>query len=178
MTTAREAVLARLGSPGGDPAAEYAAIRRDYLEQHHPDVDLVELLAERVADYRAVVHVVPEGELPRALARALREGDYVIPEGVPEEWVGGIEPARRAAVWALDEAVASNILYLKGESVLASGVALKLLRATTREVRAWRRARVGKCRGCGYPVEGFTRCPECGRERECPRRGASSEAAS
>jgi len=97
MTTAREAILARLGSPDGDPAAEHAAIRREYLPQHHPDTDLVELLAERVADYRAIVHVVPEGELPRALARALREGEYVIPDGVPEEWVDAIAPERRAA---------------------------------------------------------------------------------
>ncbi|MEO3781967.1 LUD domain-containing protein [Actinocorallia sp. B10E7] len=100
MTTAREAILARLGPPGppgGDPSAEYAAIRRGYLTQHHPDADLVELLAERVADYRAVVHVVPEGELPRVLARSLREGEYVIPDGLPAAWVSRIGPDRRAA---------------------------------------------------------------------------------
>jgi L-lactate dehydrogenase complex protein LldG len=99
MTTAREAILTRLGSPGGDPAAvetEYAALRREYLQAHSPDADLVELLAERVADYRAIVHVVPEGELPRALAKALREGAYVVPDGLPPEWTSGIEPARRA----------------------------------------------------------------------------------
>ncbi|GAA2738447.1 LutC/YkgG family protein [Actinocorallia aurantiaca] len=96
MTTARDTILARLGSPDGDPAAEHAALRRDYLHEHHPDVDLVELFAERLADYQAVVHLVPEGELPRALSRALWEGGYVIPDGVPEEWVSGIEPSRRA----------------------------------------------------------------------------------
>ncbi len=96
MTTARETILGRLGSPGGDTAAEYASLRRAYLEQHHPDVDLVELLAERVADYRAIVHVVPEDELPRALAKALREGRYVIPAGLPEEWLGQIPASRRA----------------------------------------------------------------------------------
>ncbi len=96
MTTAREAILARLGSPGGDPAAEYAGLRREYLPQHHPDADLVELLAERVADYRAVVHLVPAGELPRVLAAALREGRYVIPSGLPDSWVSGIDADRRA----------------------------------------------------------------------------------
>lgn len=96
MTTAREAILARLGTPGGDPAAEYAALRRAYLRQHHPDTDRVSLFAERVADYRAIVHAVPEHELPHVLPRALREGRYVVPDGLPPAWTAGIEPARRA----------------------------------------------------------------------------------
>src|SRR5262249_52381724 len=55
--SARDDILARIGTTPGDPAAEYAAIERRYLRRHH-DTDLVELFAERVADYRAIVHRV------------------------------------------------------------------------------------------------------------------------
>ncbi|MFF5210647.1 lactate utilization protein C [Streptosporangium sp. NPDC000396] len=50
----------------------------------------VELFAERVADYRAVVHVVSEDEVAEVIAAALaRRGVTrpVVPEGLPPEWV-------------------------------------------------------------------------------------------
>jgi len=94
--TAREDILARLGtSPTGRLESDYLAINRDYLTRHH-EGDLRELLADRVAHYRAVVHVVTPEELPRALAEALREGSYVIPSGLPEEWSASIAAARQA----------------------------------------------------------------------------------
>ncbi|MGJ6960328.1 LutC/YkgG family protein [Streptosporangium sp. G11] len=49
----------------------------------------VELLAERVADYRAVVHVVDEAEAATTIAAALaRRGAVrlVVPDGLPPEW--------------------------------------------------------------------------------------------
>ncbi|GAA3208111.1 LutC/YkgG family protein [Actinocorallia longicatena] len=89
MTNARDTILGRLGRPGGDPAAAYARIERRYLDRHHDD-GLPALLAERVADYRAVVHTVTAAELPGALAAALRPGTYVIPPGLPGTWTEAI----------------------------------------------------------------------------------------
>jgi L-lactate dehydrogenase complex protein LldG len=75
--------------------SQYLAITRDYLTRHH-EGDLRELLAERVADYRAVVHLVSPEDLPRALAEAMRAGRYVIPSGLPEAWTAEIAAARQA----------------------------------------------------------------------------------
>ncbi|MDX6743874.1 LutC/YkgG family protein [Actinocorallia sp. A-T 12471] len=91
--SARDDILARLGRPEGDPDAEYRLLHRGYLERHHAD-GIVELFAERVAHYRAIVHRVDEAALPGAIAAALRPGAYVVPEGVPDSWVSSIEPSR------------------------------------------------------------------------------------
>ncbi|GAB2826892.1 LUD domain-containing protein [Actinocorallia aurea] len=91
--SARDAILGRLGAPEGDPDAEYRLLHRGYLDRHHGD-GLVELFAERVAHYRAIVHRVSEAELPGALMAALRPGAYVVPEGVPAAWTGAIAPTR------------------------------------------------------------------------------------
>ncbi|MFI6512111.1 lactate utilization protein C [Streptosporangium sp. NPDC050855] len=53
------------------------------------DAEVVERFAERVADYRAVVHVVDEGEAAATIAAALaRRGAarVVVPDGLPPEW--------------------------------------------------------------------------------------------
>ncbi|RJQ73823.1 lactate utilization protein C [Pseudonocardiaceae bacterium YIM PH 21723] len=51
--------------------------------------DLVELFAERVADYRATVRTVSPGELSAAVAAALPAGTVVVPPDLPESWVDG-----------------------------------------------------------------------------------------
>ncbi|MEU4829404.1 LUD domain-containing protein [Streptosporangium sp. NPDC023615] len=96
----RERILARIRSAvAGAPAVE---ITRAYRTSPVPVPDpvtgegeavagagVVELLAERVADYRAVVHVVEEGEVAATVAAALaRRGAtrVVVPEGLPPEW--------------------------------------------------------------------------------------------
>jgi L-lactate dehydrogenase complex protein LldG len=106
--SARDAILDRLGGPEGDPEAEYRLLHRGYLERHHAD-DLVDLFAERVAHYRAVVHRVTEADLPAALAAALRPGPYVVPEGVPDAWVGAIQPSRRVGADADLERVCGTV---------------------------------------------------------------------
>ena len=45
---------------------------RDYARTLGPDVDVVELFAERVADYRATVHRVAAGDLAAAVADGAR----------------------------------------------------------------------------------------------------------
>ncbi|GAB2828249.1 LutC/YkgG family protein [Lentzea nigeriaca] len=77
-TAAREEILARIRH-ANVPAAE--PVVRGYLQQGPGGV---ELFAERVADYRAVVHVV--SNVPEALT-SLQGKRIVAPAGVPAEWL-------------------------------------------------------------------------------------------
>ncbi|GGU21368.1 LutC/YkgG family protein [Lentzea flava] len=78
MASAREEILARIRN-AKVPAAQ--PVVRGY---HREGPGGVELFAERVADYRAVVHVV--SNVPEALT-SLRGKRIVAPAGVPEEWL-------------------------------------------------------------------------------------------
>ncbi|GAA4187192.1 LUD domain-containing protein [Streptosporangium oxazolinicum] len=88
----RERILSRIRSAvAGAPDVE---ITRAYRTSPYPadptgTEGVVELLAERVADYRAVVHVVDEAEAAATIAAALaRRGAtrLVVPDGLPPEW--------------------------------------------------------------------------------------------
>ena len=117
-STARDQILARIRAAnqpvgltaGGGPAAgqradrdadadvAYAALAREYLRAHHDagTHDITALFAERAADYRAVVERVPEAELATVIARVLAArsasvpGPFVIPTGLPGDWLAGL----------------------------------------------------------------------------------------
>lgn len=101
MTT-RDEILNRIDTivprrPASEVADAYSALRRPYQRRHH-SAGILDLFAERVADYRAIVHRPSAQELPGALAAALsaRSGMYVVPEGLPAEWTAAIDPGRLA----------------------------------------------------------------------------------
>ncbi len=79
----------------------YAALPRDYLSAHHDPArcDIVDLFAERAADYQAVVERVSLAGLPAAVARVLAERraarpvPFVIPDGLPAEWLAAVPAA-------------------------------------------------------------------------------------
>jgi len=98
-------------APGGAPAgtggatadAAYAALPRAYLRAHHDPAscDIVDLFAERAADYRAVVERVPVSGLAPAVARVLTaraaaaraavpDGRFAVPDGLPAEWLAEV----------------------------------------------------------------------------------------
>lgn len=81
---AREEILGRIRQAvAGAPEVE---IPRGYrLAVQHEDI--VGLLAERIDDYRAVVHVVPSASLVEKIAELTKGKRMIIPEGLPEEWV-------------------------------------------------------------------------------------------
>jgi L-lactate dehydrogenase complex protein LldG len=101
--SAKDAILARIraanrsavADPAADADAGYAALSRDYLRAHH-DAGIVELFAERAADYRAVVERVPGSGLAAAVARVLAAraaavpGPFVVPDGLPGGWLDGL----------------------------------------------------------------------------------------
>jgi L-lactate dehydrogenase complex protein LldG len=106
--TARDQILARIraaNSPSGpsrpDADAAYAALPRDYVFAHHDPAtcDIVDLFAERAADYQAIVERVPSAALAAAVARALAERraahplPFVIPDGLPAAWLAELAPA-------------------------------------------------------------------------------------
>jgi L-lactate dehydrogenase complex protein LldG len=88
---ARAAVLARIRAISATPSG---AVPRDYLTSLGPDVDVVERFAERVADYRALVHRATAASLAATVAAALAgrgARSLVVPAGVPEQWLAGVD---------------------------------------------------------------------------------------
>ncbi|GAA1594592.1 LUD domain-containing protein [Actinomadura kijaniata] len=90
---ARDAVLARVRAALADvPAGERPAdvpVPRGY-DRARSGPDLVELLVDRLVDYRAVVR----RDVPVAEAVAAFGGRVAVPSGVPGEWLAGITPVR------------------------------------------------------------------------------------
>ncbi|MFB9236923.1 lactate utilization protein C [Plantactinospora siamensis] len=69
---ARAEILRRLRGALADRPRP-AEVPRDYRRALGPGVDVLDLFAERAADYRATVHRVTERELPSALAAVVAE---------------------------------------------------------------------------------------------------------
>lgn len=85
MTTAREAILAAVRSATAGSAAPVAVQRTYRSAGERTPRDLIDLLSERLVDYRATVRRVT----PLALAAAVDElagGRIGIPPGLPEAW--------------------------------------------------------------------------------------------
>ncbi|MBG0830259.1 LUD domain-containing protein [Planomonospora sp. ID67723] len=92
--SAREEILGRIRRAVAEaPEAPEAGIPRAYRTAVPCD-DLAGLLAERIADYRAIVHVVPVALVPARLAELAAGKRIAVPDGLPAEWAG---PAREAA---------------------------------------------------------------------------------
>jgi len=75
------------------------AVPRDYLREHGARTveEMVDLLAENLADYRAIVHRTTDDELPLLIMRLLAERGsqhVLVPPGLPPEWMSAAEPTR------------------------------------------------------------------------------------
>ncbi|WP_458077359.1 LutC/YkgG family protein [Streptomyces sp. EMB26] len=98
--SSRERILGRVRRALADvPPAEEAPVERDYLREHGERTveETVDLLAENLADYRAVVHRTDSEELPYLIMRLLaqRGPQYVlVPPGLPPEWMSAADPTR------------------------------------------------------------------------------------
>ncbi|WP_333777512.1 LutC/YkgG family protein [Streptomyces sp. IBSBF 3136] len=110
--SSRERVLGRVRRALADVAPDerpYAeAVPRDYLREHGDRTveQTVDLLAENLADYRALVHRCESAELPDLLMRLLAargSEEMLVPPGLPPEWLAAADPVRihdRAVVTA------------------------------------------------------------------------------
>ncbi|MBQ0971945.1 lactate utilization protein C [Streptomyces sp. RK31] len=98
--SSRERILGRVRRALADvPPDEDAPVERDYLREHGERTvdETVDLLAENLADYRAVVHRADSEELPYLIMRLLaqRGPQYVLaPPGLPPEWMSAADPTR------------------------------------------------------------------------------------
>ncbi|WP_434740607.1 LutC/YkgG family protein [Micromonospora sp. SH-82] len=80
----RETVLGRLRAAVGEPGAP-VRVPRDYRREAPPDVDL---LVDRLTDYRARVHRVPEALVADTIADILpASATVVVPPGLPPAWL-------------------------------------------------------------------------------------------
>ncbi|GAA2840664.1 LUD domain-containing protein [Nonomuraea rubra] len=80
--SAREEILARVRKAVA--GAGDVEIPRHYRADRQGG-DLVELFAERVDDYRAIVHVVPAAEVPGKIDECLGERRMIVPDGFGRE---------------------------------------------------------------------------------------------
>lgn len=90
--SSRERILGRVRRALADAPADEVPVARDYLREHgrRTTAQTVELLAENLADYRAVVHRCADGELPALLAGLLSargSRSVVVPPGLPPGWL-------------------------------------------------------------------------------------------
>ncbi|MEE9095317.1 LutC/YkgG family protein [Pseudarthrobacter phenanthrenivorans] len=90
--SAREDILTRIRTALQD-SPEAPQIPREYRAASGMGTDgLIELLVDRLVDYKAQVAVVPESDVPARIA-SLLEGakTYVVPEGLEAAWLAGMD---------------------------------------------------------------------------------------
>ncbi|MFD5405481.1 LutC/YkgG family protein [Streptomyces griseorubiginosus] len=90
--SSRERVLGRVRRALSDVSGEDAPIERTYLREHgdRSVEETVELLAENLADYRAIVHRCTSADLPATLAGMLAARGaktVLVPPGLEPSWL-------------------------------------------------------------------------------------------
>ncbi|MEU6457369.1 lactate utilization protein C [Streptomyces sp. NPDC047065] len=97
--SSRERILGRVRRALADAPADEVPVARDYLREHgrRTTEQTVELLAENLADYRAIVHRCGDGELSALLMRLLAahgSTSVVVPPGLPPGWLKAVDATR------------------------------------------------------------------------------------
>ncbi|MEV6592926.1 LutC/YkgG family protein [Streptomyces acidicola] len=101
--SSRDAILGRvrraLADVRQDDTPYDEAIDRSYLREHgdRSVEETVDLLAENLADYRALVHRCTEEELPEVLMRLLAERgatSVLVPPELPPSWLKAVDATR------------------------------------------------------------------------------------
>ncbi|CAL9625785.1 LutC/YkgG family protein [Streptomyces sp. enrichment culture] len=97
--SSRERILGRVRRALADAPRDEGPVERGYLREHgeRSVAETVELLAENLADYRAVVHRCAEAELPALLGRLLAERGartVLVPPELPSDWLAAADATR------------------------------------------------------------------------------------
>ncbi|MBK3642802.1 lactate utilization protein C [Streptomyces sp. MBT33] len=101
--SSRDRILGRvrraLADVPSDDVPYEQAVQRDYLREHgeRSVEETVDLLAENLTDYRAVVHRTTMDELAAVIGRLLSERgskSVLVPSGLDAEWLGGTDAER------------------------------------------------------------------------------------
>jgi L-lactate dehydrogenase complex protein LldG len=95
VNSAKDEILEKIrrarNNGSSDRASDYATVARDY--QRHGNLDAeprLNLFAQRLSDYDAVVYRCSKMELPKTIAQALAARSkrrLVVPQGLPSEWL-------------------------------------------------------------------------------------------
>ena len=100
--SARQEILARIRDAhelAPPSAPTYEAIDRSYREQPNRSMDdMVELLVDRLIDYKALVRRCGNHDLPATIAGALSDRGVrtvVVPPGLPSTWTASVDAAVR-----------------------------------------------------------------------------------
>ena len=124
--TAREDILSRIRTALQD-SPEAPQIPREYRSESGMETEeLIELLVDRLVDYKAQVAVVAEGEVPATVA-SLLEGarSYVVPDGLDGGWLAGMDDAgSRRRVDSVSEPLSVAELDATDAVVTGSAVAV------------------------------------------------------
>jgi len=97
--SSRERVLGRVRRALAEVPRDGAPVERGYLREHgsRSVAENVELLAENLADYRAVVHRADAAELPSVIGRLLAghgSRSVVVPPGLDAGWLAESDARR------------------------------------------------------------------------------------
>ncbi|MFD9880945.1 lactate utilization protein C [Streptomyces alboflavus] len=99
--SSKDIILGRIGRALGPvPDEPYdTAVDRDYAHEHgaRTTEQTVDLLAENLADYRAIVHRTDREELPLLLMRLLAYSgarSILVPPALPPGWLAAADPVR------------------------------------------------------------------------------------
>ncbi|GAA2485376.1 LUD domain-containing protein [Actinocorallia cavernae] len=99
----RERILGRvrraLADVPADDGSYEEAVPRDYLREHGKRTveETVDLLAENLADYRAIVHRTDAADLPLLITRLLAaqgSAEVLVPPELPASWMAAAGPVR------------------------------------------------------------------------------------
>ncbi|MEV8127569.1 LUD domain-containing protein [Streptomyces sp. NPDC085944] len=130
----RERVLGRvrraLADVQDDARPYEETVVRDYLREHgqRSVAETVDLLAENLVDYRAVVHRCADGELPgllRRLVAARGSRSVVVPPGLPPHWLAAVDATR------VHDRAASTPQELDGVDSVVTGCAVAVAETGT-----------------------------------------------
>ncbi|MFE4055687.1 lactate utilization protein C [Streptomyces sp. NPDC059096] len=125
----RERILARIRSAVAD-APDAPQAPRDYLDTHTPADRITDLLAENLADYRALVHRTDTAGLPALVARLLADRGartVLVPPLLPDAWLS----ATPATVTRVQDEPGTSAGALDAVDSVVTGCALAIAETGT-----------------------------------------------
>jgi len=104
MSDARTAILGNIaraldGVPSGVGLGEFGEVPRDYRHTGTLSAgseQVLDLLVDRLEDYRAVVHRVAEGEIATAISQIIDDATCIVrPPSLPDGWLAQVPESTR-----------------------------------------------------------------------------------
>ncbi|GAA5226551.1 LutC/YkgG family protein [Paeniglutamicibacter antarcticus] len=85
---AKEEILSRITSALHDAPITEPVPRKYRMTSEMPEAELIDLLVDRLEDYKAHVDVVATQDLPATIAERLKDAtSYVVPHGIDQTWL-------------------------------------------------------------------------------------------